>query len=102
MWIIHNGAHIPFYAYHELTVIRLEKQLTAFFSLDIESEKTLFLLVYFSCSSLFPFFFLILYQPFFCQICCNNNLCSLSVSKVSGSGGRALGRSTHVILISAL
>lgn len=39
MWITHNGAQIPFYAYHELTVIRLEKQLTAFFSLDIESEK---------------------------------------------------------------
>ena len=38
----------------------------------------------------------------FYRICCNNNLCFLSVSQVSGSGLRASCRSTHVILAIAL
>ena len=32
MCLIRNGAQMPFYAYHELTLIRLEKQLATFFS----------------------------------------------------------------------
>ena len=40
MWLISNGARMPFYAYHELTLIRLEKQLATFFSsLAIQSEQ---------------------------------------------------------------